>query len=98
MKQQTRVEKMTAVNTARAIRAELKKAFPETKFSVTKTPCCNVKVSYDNGVLPSQVRAITSKYQLGKFDSQTDSYDFCSKRNDIPQVELVLVCRYVTGE
>lgn len=44
---------------------------------------------------PPHVRALLTeryaKYQYGKFDGMTDSYDHCNVRKDIPQVRFLFV-------
>jgi len=82
--------------TAKAIRAELKKAFPSIKFSVTSENYSMgdaVRISYTNGVPTKDVEAITNKYQYGDFDSMTDMYKYTNNRTDIPQVKYVQVSR-----
>lgn len=81
---------------AKAIREELKKAFPGVNFKVTS---CResyygvVRVetihqfSREDG---QEISKLLHKYEKGKFDGMTDSYDYGNVRTDIPQVRYVL--------
>lgn len=64
---------------ARNIKTELKRAFPSVKFSVRTSRgsmCSSIDVSWTDGPASDQVKAITGKYELGRFDGMTDSYDY----------------------
>ncbi len=81
---------------AKAIRVELKNAFPNVKFSVTSESFSMgnaVRISWTDGVTSDQVNEIVRKYQYGKFDSMTDSYDITNSRDDLPQVKYVQTSR-----
>lgn len=56
-------QKMTTVETTKAIRAELKAAFPTFKFSVRKVDCGVVHISYngDKEIRPA-INAIAQKF------------------------------------
>jgi hypothetical protein len=63
---------------AKNIRRELKKHFPNIKFSVTSKSYSmgdNVNVTWTNGPAKAKVEAITNKYQYGWFDGMTDCYN-----------------------
>lgn len=81
----------------RIVKAELKKAFPKVKFSVTSDYNC-VRVYWTNGVTVSMVNEITSKYKLGHFDGMTDSYDYSNRRDDVPQVDYVFLNRTISDD
>lgn len=81
----------------RIVKAELKKAFPNVKFSVTSDYNC-VRVSWTNGVTVAMVEAITSKYKLGHFDGMTDSYEYSNRRDDVPQVDYVFLSRDISED
>lgn len=77
---------------AKAIRAELKKAFPNTKFSVTSSSFANgdsVHIDWLDGPTTTAVEAITGKYQYGHFDGMIDLYENTNQRSDIPQSKYV---------
>mgnify|MGYP007083424983 CR=1 FL=1 len=86
---------------AKAIRSELKKAFPGQKFSVTSTSYSggdSVRVSWVDGPLMDQVDSIAGKYQYGSFDGMTDSYNVDNSIKDLPQVRFVQVERTMSDE
>jgi len=90
---------------AKAIREELKQAFPNwyaferyvktyTKFSVRGGGYSStVNIFWTDGPTTSQVEEITEKYQYGHFDGMIDCYEFSNKRNDIPQAKFVFAKR-----
>ena len=81
---------------AKLIRAELKKAFPGVKFSVTSNGYSmgdSVYVDWTDGPTRDQVHSIAGKYQEGHFDGMTDSYDYTNRRTDIPQTMFVIIQR-----
>lgn len=81
---------------AKLIRAELKKAFPGVKFSVTSDctlMCSSVDISYNADIQKQEIRKITDKYKRGHFDGMTDSYEFTNK-NDLPKVYYVQISGY----
>ena len=93
--------KTQSAQTAAAIRAELKKTFPEIKFSVTSETYSmgsSVNISYIDGVTTKQVEAVVKKYQYGHFDSMIDCYEVSNNRKDIPQVKFVMVRREKSDE
>ncbi len=79
------------------VKAELKKVFPNVKFSVT-SDYNSVRVSWTNGVTIAMVEAVTSKYKQGHFDGMTDSYDYSNKRDDVPQVDYVFLSRDISED
>lgn len=54
------------------IRAELKKHFPKTKFSVRKQHYSTYHVSWIDGPTVDEVESIINKYETSRFDSYTD--------------------------
>ena len=87
--------------TSKAIKSELKKAFPNVKFSVKSSNFAggnSVDVSYDDAILRSKVKAITDKYQYGSFDGMNDIYNYDNKNESIPQVKYVSVSRNMSDE
>ena len=69
--------------TAAAIKAELKAAFPNCKFSVTSDSFSGgdaTRIHWTDGPTSKEVEAITSKYQYGSFNGMEDIYEY-SKRS-----------------
>jgi hypothetical protein len=61
------------------IRIELKRAFPEVKFSITSSTFSMgdaIDVSWTDGPTVSQVDQIIGKYKAGSFDSMNDIYEY----------------------
>lgn len=84
---------------AKMIRAELKKAFPAVKFSVTSDSFAggdSVRIYWTDGVTDAKVDAIVKKYQYGHFDGQTDMYEYSNNRTDIPQSKYVMTTRHMS--
>ncbi|HHR5849411.1 TPA: LPD29 domain-containing protein [Providencia alcalifaciens] len=54
------------------IRAELKKHFPKTKFSVRKQYYSSYHVNWTDGPTVEEVESIINKYETSRFDSYTD--------------------------
>jgi hypothetical protein len=64
---------------AKNIRTELKRVFPDIKFSVTSESYsggCSIDVRWTDGPTEKEVRVITSKYQQGHFDGMNDLYNY----------------------
>lgn len=86
---------------AKAIREELKKAFPEVKFSVKSDSFSggdSVDIRYTDGPASKKVEAYTDKYQYGHFNGMIDMYESSNRRDDIPQVKFVHVSREISKE
>jgi uncharacterized protein YfcZ (UPF0381/DUF406 family) len=84
------------VGAAKAIRIELKAAFPSIKFRVTSESYSmgdNVNISWTDGPTLESVEKITKKYQYGHFDGMEDIYEDSNVRKDIPQSKFVFVNR-----
>lgn len=70
---------MDVAETSKIIRAELKKAFPGQKFSVTckrYSMGCSISVRYVDGPPTKSVRAITDQFCGKSFDGMTDSTEY----------------------
>lgn len=83
---------------SKAIKAELKKSFPLTKFSVRSDSYAggnSVHIEWQNGPTSDMVNQIVSKYQYGHFNGMEDIYEHTNRRNDLPQVKYVQVRREV---
>jgi len=93
--------KTIASQTAKEIRKELKKNFPETKFSVRSKTFAggdSVNVDWTDGVTEDQVNEIIKKYQEGHFDGMRDLYEYSNDRKDIPQVRFVFAERNLSED
>ena len=94
-------ELSTAAQTAKAIRKELKLAFPNIKFSVSSKNYSggnSVDVCWVNGPTYDSVKKIVEKYQYGTVDGMTDGYNYDCVRKDIPQVKYTYSIREITEE
>ena len=81
---------------AKMIRAELKKAFPKTKFFVTSTSFSMgdaVDIRWTDGPITSSVEEITGKYRYGHFNGMKDIYEYSNKKSDLPQSKYVMTSR-----
>ena len=84
-----------------AIKEELKKAFPTTKFSVTSEIFAggnSVDISWTNGPTTDRVKEYSNKYQYGHFNGMEDIYEYTNSREDIPQVKYVSESRILSDE
>lgn len=87
--------------TAKAIRKELKAAFPNQKFTVRAQSYSmgdNVNIDWTNGVSTDKVEEITDKYQEGHFNGMEDIYEYSNRNEDIPQVKFVFTNREISDE
>lgn len=94
---------------AKLIRAELKKAFPDTKFSVRSQSYsmgCHINISYTDGPPAKAVEAITDKFCGKTFDGMDDSThyhdsDYQGKRvhfaGSRPSVRREFTNEYIDG-
>ncbi len=85
---------------AKLIRAELKAAFPATKFTVSSKTYSggnSVDVTWNNGPLVEAVKNIVDKYEQGDFNAMTDCYEYTNSR-DHAQVKYVFTQRNVSEE
>lgn len=86
---------------AKAIRKELGKAFPETKFQVRSESYSmgsSVDVDWTDGPTTDMVEEIIKKYQYGHFNGMEDLYEYSNTREDIPQVKFVMTQREISEE
>lgn len=93
--------KSTQAQTAKAVKNELKEAFPNTKFSVRSDSFASgdaVRITWIDGASMDQVREIADKYQYGHFDGMEDLYKYSNGRDDIPQVKYVTYSRSYSDE
>jgi hypothetical protein len=83
---------------AQAIKAELKIAFPNIKFSVRYQTFAGgdaVNVSYLNGVPEAEVEKITNKYQMGHFNGMEDIYEYSNNIEGLNQAKYISVGRNI---
>ena len=67
------------------IRAELKAAYPWTKFSVRAkqyTGGNSITIDWTNGPEIEAVKTMTNKYKAGWFDAMTDCYEHTKGRDE----------------
>lgn len=86
---------------AKAIRQDLKKAFPSVTFKVTGKAFSMgdaVDVRWVDGPTSDDVNALIRKYRYGHFDGSIDCYEMSNKRRDIPQVKYVQTDRLTSEE
>jgi hypothetical protein len=91
----------THAGASAAIKAELKKEFPNTKFSVTSDTYSggnSVRISWTDGPTNAEVEKYSSKYQYGQFNGMEDIYEYTNSREDIPQVKYVQESRSLSNE
>lgn len=82
---------------SKAVRAELKKEFPNVKFRV-RTDVYRIEVDYVDGPAYDTVRKIMDKYEMGHFNSMEDIYEYDNSREDVPQREYAFVEREISLE
>jgi len=73
--------------------------FPGVKFSVRSRGYAggnSIDVSWTDGPMSGVVNSIADKYQKGRSDAMTDSYEYNNLRDDIPQVRYVFTQRRET--
>lgn len=93
--------KSCSANCATAIREELKKEFPNVKFSVKSSNFAggdSVHVEWSNGPTTLEVSKFTSKYQYGRFDGMTDMYEYSNSIEGLPQSKYVQTQRAINPE
>ena len=91
----------THAATAKAIRIELKVAYPDFKFKVTSSSYSmgnSVRVSWEDGPATKEVSNIVDKYQYGHFNGMEDIYENSNTRNDIPQAKFVQTERSMSDQ
>jgi len=84
--------KSGGVEAAKAIRKDLKAAYPAVKFSVT-SDYTSVNVRWIDGPATKDVDILLGKYEMGHFDGMIDCYDFSNRRDDIPQMQYLFTNR-----
>lgn len=91
------------VGCGKNIRAELKKHFPTTKFSVRYESFSGgnaYRVSWDNGVTVPQVDEVVKKFGTRRFDGMTDSTYYESNEFNVlyGDVDWVTTSRHITQD
>lgn len=75
------MSRLTTTEAAKAIRNELRSAFPSTAFRVRSHKYaggCSINVYWTNGPTQKQVSEITWKYSNGCFDGMVDCYEYAN--------------------
>lgn len=86
---------------AHAIRKELKKHFPQTKFSVTSEGYSmgdNVRVKYKGGPSLQEIKNLLARYEYGSFDGMHDIYNNDNIIDGIPQTKYLFIDRERTED
>lgn len=81
---------------AKAIRRDLKAAFPGHTFKVRASAFSNgdaVDIHWIDGPTTDEVEKIVGQYEHGHFDGMIDLYEYDNIRRDIPQVKYVMTER-----
>lgn len=100
-KQKMKKQISTQAAAAKAIKAELKAAFPTVKFSVSSDSFSMgdaVRVSWIDGPTTTAVRELTEKYQYGNFNGMEDIYEYDNHIEGLPQTKYVTVSREKSEE
>lgn len=77
---------------AKAIRRDLKAAFPTVAFRVRSSSFAGgnaVDIDWVDGPTTRQVDRIVAAYEYGSFDGMRDLYEVTNSRDDVPQVKYV---------
>ena len=74
------------------IKKELKTIFPEIKFSVTSQHG-NANVYHSSDLKRDEILKHINKFKCGRFDSQTDSYDYYQNTENLPRVMYIFINR-----
>lgn len=100
-KEKNKGYKSNHAGAAASIKAELKKQFPFTKFSVKSEGYSmgdSVRIYWTDGPQVDSVEKISSKYQYGSFNGMEDIYEYTNNREDIPQAKYVFEDRTLSDE
>ncbi len=89
---------MSAKETSKQIRKELKSNFPKVKFSVRTKSYNTCDIDWVDGPTQNEVNDIVRKYQLGHFNGMTDSYEYDNRNEDLAQCRFVMVQRTLSIE
>ena len=87
--------------TAKAIRADLAKAYPTVKFTVHANSFAggdDVRVSWVDGPTTDDVDKIIGKYEYGHYDGMHDIYEYDNSHPELPQVKYVMTSRGKSDE
>lgn len=82
---------------SKILKQDLKKEFPNIKFSV-RCDSYRIEVDYIDGPSLESVKKITGKYEQGHFNSMEDIYEYDNQREDLPQRDYVFVSRDISLE
>ena len=93
--------KTESARTAKAIRKELKKNFPDVKFKVRSSIYSggnSVDIFWTDGPSERAVDKVVGKYQEGHDNNVEDLYEYDNRRSDIPQVTFVQCQRELSNQ
>ncbi len=95
--------KTRSAQCAAAVRAELKKAFPDLKFRCTSQNFAGgnaVRVEYEDQTSETHkaVEKLLAKYEYGSFNGMEDLYEYSNVRNDLPQVKYLHVTNNMSDQ
>lgn len=76
---------------ARNIRASLRAAFPDVRFSVRRTPCGNIVVHWKDGPRCEHIEAIVMRYRAGRYNQVTGNYEYTR----MPWVAVFGAAKYI---
>lgn len=86
---------------AKQIRQDLKKAFPEIKFSVRSESFAGgdaINITYENGIPECKIEEVVEKYIAGHYNSMEDIYEYKKNEDNIPRVKYLHVCRELSPD
>lgn len=90
----------TSALAAKAIKGDLKRAFPNIKFSVRSENYSmgdNVNISYTDGPKSADVDELVAKYRDGDFDGMIDLYEYRPNPNNLPRAKYIFVNRSISA-
>jgi hypothetical protein len=83
---------------AKAIRKELKRLYPNVKFSITSKISAGsdrINIKYDSDIPKSEIKKITNKYLDGYFDGMEETYKYKKNNQEIYRVQYILIQRHI---
>lgn len=90
-----------AAQASKSIKKMLSEKYPNIKFKVTSKNYAggnSVDISWNLGVVDSEIEKLVSEYEYGHFDGMTDMYEFSNVKNDFPQAKFVFAQRNYRSE
>ena len=90
-----------AAQASKQIKKMLSDKYPNIKFKVTSENYAggnSVDISWNLGMIDSEIEKLVNQYQYGHFDGMTDSYEYSNTRKDLPQSKFVFAQRDYRSE